>query len=136
MNAVLDASVWVARLGRQDVFHEPVKAWMQAQRARDELFYAPDLLLAEIAGAVRRRLDDPALAIRATERLLNLPSLRLVEMDRELLVSASRLAAELGLRGADSTYVALAQRMNLPLVTFDTDQRERAGKRISVDVIA
>lgn len=132
MNAVLDASVWVARLVRQDAFHESVKGWMETRRAAGDLFYAPDLLLAETSGAIRRRLDDPALAARAVDALLHLPALRLVEMDRELLVEAARLAAELGLRGADATYAALAQRLNLPLVTFDADQRERAAKRIHI----
>jgi predicted nucleic acid-binding protein len=132
MNAVLDASVWVARLVRQDAFHDPVKRWMETRRAAGDLFYAPDLLLAEVSGAIRRRLDDQALASRAVEVLMNLPALRLVEMDRELLVQASRLAAELGLRGADATYAALAQRLNLPLATFDADQRERVALRIPV----
>ena len=132
MNAVLDASVWVARLVRQDAFHDPVKRWMETRRAAGDLFYAPDLLLAEVSGAIRRRLDDQALASRAVEVLMNLPALRLVEMDRELLVQASRLAAELGLRGADAAYAALAQRLNLPLATFDADQRERVALRIPV----
>ena len=132
MNAVLDASVWVARLVRQDAFHDPVKRWMETRRAAGDLFYAPDLLLAEVSGAIRRRLDDQALASRAVEVLMNLPALRLMEMDRELLVQASRLAAELGLRGADATYAALAQRLNLPLATFDADQRERVALRIPV----
>jgi len=132
MNAVLDASVWVARLVRQDAFHEPVKRWMETCRMAGNLFYAPDLLLAETSGAIRRRLNDSVLAARTVEVLMNLPALRLVEMDRELLVQASRLAAELGLRGADATYAALAQRLNLPLVTFDADQRERAAHRIPI----
>ena len=132
MNAVLDASVWVARLVRQDAFHELVKGWMETRRAAGDLFYAPDLLLAEVSGAIRRRLDDQALATRAVEVLMNLPALRLMEMDRELLVQASKLAAELGLRGADAAYAALAQRLNLPLVTFDADQRERVALRIPV----
>lgn len=132
MNAVLDASVWVARLVRQDAFHEPIKRWMETRRAAGDLFYAPDLLLAETSSAIRRRLDDAVLAARTVEVLIHLPALYLVEMDRELMVNASKLAAELGLRGADATYAALAQRLNLPLVTLDVDQRERAAKRIPI----
>jgi predicted nucleic acid-binding protein len=64
--------------------------------------------------------------------LENLPGLRLVEMDNELVHEAACLAAELGLRGADSIYVAVALQLNLPLVTFDVDQRERAYSRISI----
>jgi len=49
---------------------------------------------------------------------------------------AASLAAELGLRGADATYVATAARLNLPMVTLDRDQRERAARRVKIlDVI-
>ena len=45
------------------------------------------------------------------------------------------LAAELGLRGADSVYVAVASRLDLPLVTFDIDQRERARAKVIIQAI-
>ena len=57
-------------------------------------------------------------------------------MDNELVHEAACLAAELGLRGADSIYVAVALQLNLPLVTFDVDQREQAQARISIRSIA
>jgi predicted nucleic acid-binding protein len=132
---VVDASVWVARLVQQDVFHEPVKVWMAARRVGESTFISPSLLLAEVAGAVSRRTGDPTLARRAVRRLESLPGLRLVEMDNSFLRKAADLAAKLGLRGADSTYVALANRLDLPLVTLDADQRERAGKRIHIQSI-
>jgi predicted nucleic acid-binding protein len=75
------------------------------------------------------------LAKKAITQLENLPGLRLVEMDNELVRQAAKLAAELGLRGADSMYVAVARRLDLPLVTFDVDQHQRAGERIGVQSI-
>jgi predicted nucleic acid-binding protein len=36
------------------------------------------------------------------------------------------------LRGADSTYVAVAARLSVPLITLDMDQKGRAAKRIKV----
>jgi predicted nucleic acid-binding protein len=132
---VVDASLWVARLVSVDVFHESVKAWMNSQRAAESTFISPSLLLAEVAGALSRRTGDQALARRAVRRLESLPGLRLVEMDNSLLREAAALAAKLGLRGADSVYVAVAARLDLPLITLDTDQRERAGKQIHIQSI-
>jgi predicted nucleic acid-binding protein len=132
---VVDASVWVARLVPQDAFYEPVKAWMSAQRAAGAHFLAPALLLAEVAGAISRRTGDASLAEQAIQQLDSLPGLRLVEMDNSLLREAAKLAAELGLRGADSTYVAVASRLDLPLVTLDADQRERAARYILIKLI-
>lgn len=131
MFVVVDASVWVARLVPQDVFHEPVKRWMSVRLEEDDQFLAPALLLAEIGGAISRRTTS-ALGLKAIEQVQDLPGLQLVEMEHDLLLDAAQLAAELGLRGADSTYVAVAVRLNLPFVTLDIDQRERAGKRVRV----
>ena len=131
MFIVVDASVWVARLVSEDVFHEPVKTWMSARLEEGDRFLAPSLLLAEIGGAISRRTTS-SLGLKAIEHVQNLPGLQLVEMENSLLREAAQLAAELGLRGADSAYVAVAARLDLPLITLDFDQRERAKKRVTV----
>ena len=131
MFIVVDASVWVARLVSQDVFYGPVKEWMSARVADDDQFLAPSLLLAEIGGAISRR-TTPSLALKAIEQVQNLPGLQLVEMDHSLLLESAQLAAKLGLRGADLTYVAVAARLDLPLATLDVDQAAKAGKRVKV----
>ncbi len=129
---VVDASVWVSRLVLKDVFHSLVKAWMQARRDQGVTFLSPALLLPKVAGAISRRTGDPKLARQALDHLQNLPGLRLVQMDQPTVQDASQLAASLGLRGADSDYVAVAARLNLPLATLDADQHARAASVIRV----
>jgi predicted nucleic acid-binding protein len=131
MFIVVDASVWVARLVSEDSYYEPVKTWMSARLENDDQFLAPSLLLAEIGGAISRR-TTPSLGLKAIEQMQNLPGLQLVEMENSLMREAAQLAAELGLRGADSTYVAVAARLDLPLMTLDVDQRAKAARRIKV----
>jgi predicted nucleic acid-binding protein len=131
MFIVVDASVWVARLVSEDIFYKPVKEWMSARLHEQDHFLAPSLLLAEIGGAISRRTTF-SLARKAIEQVQSLPGLQLIEMEQPLMRDAAYLAAELGLRGADSTYVAVAVRLDLPLVTLDTDQRQRAEKRVKV----
>lgn len=131
MFIVVDASVWVARLVPQDVFHESVKEWMSARLEEGDQFLAPSLLLAEIGGAISRR-TTPSLGLKAVEQVQSLPGMQLVEMEHSLLFEAARLAAELGLRGADSTYVAVAAHLDIPLITLDADQKERASGRVEV----
>lgn len=128
---ILDASVWVARLIPQDEFHLLTKEWMSAQRALDGQFVSPSLLLAEVAGAVSR-CTVASLAHRAIQELQRLPGLRLVEMNDALIEEAAGLAADLGLRGADSVYVALAKQLGVPLLTFDVDQKERAKTTVEI----
>jgi len=129
MFIVADASLWIARLVSEDVFYRPVKDWMAARLEEQDQFLAPSLLLAEIGGAISR-CTTAALALRATEQVQSLPGLQLIEMEQSLIDDAAQLAAELGLRGADSTYVAVAVRLDLPLITLDVDQGQRAAKRV------
>jgi len=129
---VIAASVWVSRLVPEDIFHVAVKEWMYVRRQEGDQFVSPALLLAEIGGAISRRTNEPGLALDAIEQVKHIPGLRLVEMDNALMRNSARLAAELGLRGADATYVAVAARLNLPLVTLDLDQKQRAMGRIKV----
>jgi predicted nucleic acid-binding protein len=58
--------------------------------------------------------------------------LRVVAIDRRLGQTTARLAADLGFRGADAAYVAVAQYLGIPLLTWDEDQTERSGKVIQV----
>ena len=131
MFIVVDASIWVARLASEDVFYEPVKEWMYARLEEDDQFLSPSLLLTEIGGAISRR-TTPSLGLKAIEQVQSLPGLQLIEMEHALIRDAAQLAAELGLRVADSTYVAVAARLDLPLITLDVDQKERAARRIKV----
>jgi predicted nucleic acid-binding protein len=56
-------------------------------------------------------------------------------MERSLAEIAANLAAELGLCGADSVYMAVAVRLNLPLATLDADLKARAAKRVAIQEI-
>ena len=129
---VVDASVWVSRLVPQDVHHESSRRWLENYTAQGGRLVAPVMLLPEIAGAISRRTGAPALADQATKQLQQLGSLRLVAVDRRLGQAATRLAADLGLRGADALYVAVAEQLKIPLLTWDNEQVERARKAIQV----
>jgi predicted nucleic acid-binding protein len=131
---VVDASVWVARFVPQDEFHGRVRSWLDRQRLTGNKFLAPALLLTEVAGAISRRTGAIALGKRTAERLDSLPGLRLVQMDQTLVREATRLAAELDLRGADAYYIAVADRLEIPLVTLDNDQGQRASNRVIVHI--
>lgn len=129
---VVDASVWVSRLVPHDVHHVTSRAWLETHVTGGGLIVGPTLLLTEVAGAISRRTGMPRLAKRAIETLLRLDSLRLVPVDGELALAAARMAGDLSLRGADAVYVATAHHVNMPLVTWDVDQRERAARIITV----
>ena len=133
MNAfVVDASVWVARLVAQDEFHLFVKNWMFKQNQIGSQFISPSLLLTEVSGAVSQRTNRPELAHKAIRDIQKLTGVHIIEMNHKLILEAADLAAESGLRGADSVYMAVAKKLNIPLVTLDVEQRKRSSKSILI----
>jgi predicted nucleic acid-binding protein len=129
---VVDASVLVSRLVPHDAYHEASRHWLARHAARGGLVVAPVLLLPEVAGALARRTGDRRLARRAVDAILRLPGLRLLAVDEALGQMAATLAGRHRLRGADAVYVAAAATLGLPLVTWDAEQGERAGRVVAV----
>ena len=127
---VVDASVLIAVFLMQDVHHRASRAWFDRLITAGEELSAPILLLTEIAGAITRRTGDPTLGRSAVTWIMQLPEIHLFAVDDQLWQQATELAAALGLRGADAVYVALADRLQLPLVTWDREQRLRGSQRI------
>jgi len=124
--------VWVSRPARSDAHHRPSRQWPMTATQQGELLAAPSLLLPEVAGAIARRSGRTDLALRAASLLERLPNLRLVRLDAALARLAGQLAAELRLPEADASYVALAQRLGVPLVSWDGEQRERGAGLVPV----
>ncbi|UCG23378.1 MAG: type II toxin-antitoxin system VapC family toxin [Chloroflexota bacterium] len=132
MTAVVDASVFVSALYPQDAFHQPSREWLGRQLSDGVLLVAPIIALPEVGGAIARRTANPDLGRQAVLRLQRLPYFRLVPVDDRLGLQAVELAVDLRLRGADAVYVAAALQLQIPLVTWDGEHRERAGGRIAV----
>jgi len=129
---VVDASVWVSWFVPTDVFHLPSRSWFAARLHLGALLVIPVVALAEVAGAVARRSPDPALAMRAVSVLRVANYVRQVPIGSRLATQAAAVAADLRLRGADALYVALAQRLGVPLVTWDLEQKQRGGRVIAI----
>lgn len=130
---VVDASVWAGFFIPADVHHPVSRRWLREQYSEhDRRLFGPSLVLAEVAGAVARRTGDSALAATIVTEMLTLPEIEIVPLDEDMAQDAARLAADLRLRGADACYVAVAQALDLPLVTWDEELRDRAGRAVAV----
>jgi predicted nucleic acid-binding protein len=119
---VVDASVLLRRL-----------RWRSAEASavlrRGELA-APALIVAEtangLAGEVRFAGLDAGAAAALLREGLALP-IELVP-DRELAIEALAVATELDLSAYDASYIVLAERLRVPLVTADRRLAERYGR--------
>ena len=144
---VLDASVCVALFNDREPGHEAALAWFRAASRGPDLVVAPVILLPEVAAALtrgtagRKTASSTAVtpaagaadAIASTVELLR--SRRILELfpiDEALAAHAAGVAGRLGLRGADALYVALADQLAMPLVSFDRQQLERGGRLVEI----
>ena len=130
--AVVDASVTASAMIVTDSLHDPGLRWWRAAHERGQTVHAPAILVSEVTAAVRRLTGDAGQSHGALQSLTADRNLQLIDCDVALCTRAAELAADLGLKGCDSLYVALAERLGEPLVTFDGEQLARAAGVITV----
>ena len=118
---VVDASVLAAV-----IFGEPRSAESLSLMTGADL-YAPPLLLYELANTARKKViqypDQADGLIKAFELAQGL-EIRWVDVDHPQVV---RLALDTGLTAYDASYLQVAQRLDLPLVTFDEQLRKASA---------
>ena len=129
--SVVDASVWVSRFWPDDAFHTTSRNWIVAATQSGQPLIAPTIMLAEVSGAIARRTGDRQLGYQIVQRIRRLPTLQLVAVNDSLGQFGAQLASEYQLRGANALYVATASRLQLPLISWDREQIDRAGELIS-----
>lgn len=86
------------------------------------------MLLVEISASLVRRGARPLAALRPARRLARDPHLTLVDLSGTLLWQTLRVAAVARLRAGDALYVAVARQFAAPLLTWDDEQAQRAGR--------
>jgi len=128
----VDANMWVARYVPAEPHHQQSRDWLRRTIRGGERLAAPELLLVEVSSAITRQLNDPARAAQVVEQLLSIRSFNWITVDHELILLASEIAADLRLKSADAIYVAVAERLHVPLITWDVELLRRASRRITV----
>src|SRR5579884_2523632 len=128
---VVDASVWVSRFISWDVNQSAIHVWIERYATAGGLLIAPAFFLVEVAAAISRRTGDPSLARGVIKDIYYFSAMRILSLDSVLVWSAVEMAVDLHLRAGDTTYVALARRLNIPLVSWDKEQLQRPGNLIT-----
>src|SRR5207244_12825919 len=114
-----------------DSNHVAARMWVDRHLRNGGVFVAPVLLVTETASALTRATGQPNIARHAVSQLYGMREMRLVPIDQVLVDEATDLATNLGIRGADSLYVAVAKNLGIPLVTFDHEQLTRPGNLVT-----
>lgn len=133
---LLDASVWLAALDRDDPFHVPSRHLVQAAGDGTQTLAALDLTLYEVANVAVVRWRSPSDA----GRLITLVRLAcqdtLERVDEELLQKAAAAAARHGLTAYDGAYVAAVRRHGWTLVSGDVHDLVARGLAVAPDAVS
>jgi predicted nucleic acid-binding protein len=105
----VDASVWGNGFDRREAGHATSRQLLGVFRTRALPIMVPNLVLAEVAGAISRTRNDPVRAEAFATTVGRLPNVAVVARDEALGYQARARAAQYGLRGADAVYAAVAQ---------------------------
>ena len=121
----VDASVWVNGFDQREAGHATSRQFLEELRLREAPVIVPNLLLIEVAAAIRRTRGNPAQAEAFARTLSKLPHVELRTLDEGNARQAVTLAAEHGLRGADAVYAAVAIEAACSLVSLDGEHLTR-----------
>lgn len=128
---VIDASVHVADIRLHEPHHAEAHALLRRIATEGWTVYLPIIVLPEIASAISRGTDRPALGQRLVIILQRAPHFELIPVGKTLGQLAATLAAKYRIRGCDAIYVALAQQREATLITLDRQQRERVPPHVT-----
>ncbi len=121
----IDASVFARATIPGERDSESSELFLRLLGATEVPVFLPTLAKAEVAAAVRRGTGDARFAAEIIRRLERLPGTVFVPVDDALVSEAIALLLATGLGGADSVYVAVAQRYDAALISLDNEQRSR-----------
>ena len=130
---VADANVLVASFLPADRFHHLGREYVQEIETGDNIFHLPTLVPVEVLAAVWRRSQKQGMALvtRAKKTFDDWEakgSIVLYPLSRERMTIAMDVAIKHRLSGADSVIAALAEELDLPLHTFDSELIERFSR--------
>jgi predicted nucleic acid-binding protein len=124
---LLDASVWLAAVDRDDAHHAASLALIESAADGELTLAALDLTLYEVANVAVVRWRSDADAARVVELVRVACADALERADEELLRESSSLALEHRLTVYDAAYVVTSRRRGLQLVSADVPDLVRPG---------
>jgi predicted nucleic acid-binding protein len=128
----VDASVWVNAFDQREPGHLISRQFLEVVRSRALPIIVPNVVLAEVAGAISRTRHEPEQAQAFATALSQLPHVTIRVLDEVCALHALTLAAQYGLRGADAVYAAVAREAEGTLVTLDNEHLTRLGNLMAV----
>lgn len=129
MALLIDASVWVAFVTRDERFHHEADAVIESSQRLGAL----DLTLYEVANTVGVKMGERSRAGSLCDGIVARCRKDLVRVGPELMDAAVSIAQEHGLTAYDAAYVAAARRNGWTLVSTDIEDLVSKGLAVAPD---
>jgi predicted nucleic acid-binding protein len=128
---VIDSCVFVSAFCEADPKH--VEAQQLLKKIIDGEIKAtlPTLALPEVCGVIRRLTGSSNFASKVREEMERWISdglLKVEELTKARMRESSKIAIQLGVKGADAVFISLAQELNAKLITFDEEIKRKLEK--------
>ncbi len=124
---VIDTSAWIAGLVSDDAHHADTVPFLRLMESRTTRFVVPALFLAEIAGVLARTGERDEIIQREITSIETGGRFHIVPISVGQGLLAAEIARVAKIRGSDAVFLALARGFELPLVSWDRQQRERGS---------
>lgn len=121
----IDTSVWIAGLVSGDAHHAATQQWFARFELQETRISVPSLFLAEVAGVLSRTGATDAFVVTVIADIGESEQFDIYPVSIELALASANIARSARIRGSDAVFLALAQSLDVPLVTWDRQQRER-----------
>lgn len=128
MKALLDASVAIPYVHPEDV-SPAIRRWLVRWIAAGSTLVVPGHFWLEVVNSLARRHGHEGVSVlEAVHELRQLP-IETVELDEPAIVLVIDATERHGLTAYDAQYIALAEQLDVPLVTLDRRLAAAAGSR-------
>ena len=122
---VIDASVWVSVILLADVHQREARLWANLMALNQVELAVPAHFPAEVIGVLRRASTSESIIQEAIETIAGGDPFTVHPISVGLGLLSADAARLTTVRGADAVYLALAAWLDVPLVSWDRQQRER-----------
>jgi predicted nucleic acid-binding protein len=124
---VFDTSTWIAGLVSGDAHHADTVPFLRLMESQSTQFAVPAHFLAEIAGVLARTGELDEIIEIEIQSIETSGRFHITPVSVGLGLLAAEIARVAKIRGVDAVFVALARGLDIPLITWDKQQRERGG---------
>lgn len=127
---MVDSNIIVASFLASEANHAAAKGYIDSLENGDYVFHLPMLVVVEVTSAIARRVQRNQIAFLAAweQNIADWESdgkMELYPLNRNRMFSAAAVAKQYRFKGLDSVIVALANELDMPLRTYDSEIQRR-----------